>query len=531
MNIDEGIKSLDELEIKRKADYSIWGYLYQFDLTLCDMLCHNTEHNLFNDVIKESQATYQVEVIEDYIKTYSTLEEQCIRIAQVKYSSTTSKFDYWDVVVDLYYDYLYLDNLIDSNINIKCGLFFNLENKIEFTKDQVVKNAKKEINDFISVYLKEVAVGKVNNKDKEKDNHNKRVVEVFGKYHTSDKLNDFISNSLIVSWKESRLDLIKNIKEKLNGLFNDEFEVFSGQNKKDVLYALAINFIINGWQNKKKRKDIVKIKINDLIKYIKEVSFNEELIISSLLNINIRNAIEETIEEIKWNLSDEGLEEEKINKLLNDSYYKYSDKLYEQLQVILKDKNNRYKLINTISLKENKSQEEYSKLNSIEEYGYFSTKQLYLKSYIKRLLKFINNNIKNDICNFDNINIMLNLENEMILFEHPSEKRECILLPKTYDNPKFEHGKILGRIKDSNIKPKVWYFDKIDVPKTTYDLNILKPGDDESVYIKHPYNDHYYIECMKCLNENMPFDNTNVNCIFGERCIINGEDKNRKSID
>jgi len=531
MNVDECIKKLDRLEINRKADYSIWGYLYQFDLTLYDMLCHNTKNDLFNDLVKDSQANYQIEVIEDYLKTYTLLQKDYVRIAQVKYSTTSSSFNYWSVIVDLYYDYLYVSNLTEGDIDIKCGLFFNVAKEIIIDKLDIIKNGRKTIENFILICVEEAALSENDTGDNSStDNHTKRVIDVIKTYHTNDTLNEFLNNSLIINWKENRSNLIKLIKSELYNEFNAEYLNFTDYDKKDILYSLAINYVINEWQSKKKKKDIIKITTTDVIQYIKQVCSNEENTIFNLISVNIRMAIDRNIDEIISNLNDEGMEDEEINKLLNNSYYKYCDNLFEQLQLMLKDKLNRYKLLNTISLKEYITKEEYYGLSLSEEYGYFSRKQSYLESYIKRILNFINYNVNFKLYDVMNINIMLNFKNEILLFEHPSEKRTCILLPKTYDNPKYEHKMILDRINNSSIKPKVWYFDKVNVKNPIYDLNICKP-EQTDVDIKEPYDNHYYIECMECLEENIAFDDSKISCIFSGRCNRNGQAKNRETID
>ncbi|HEY8890310.1 MAG TPA: hypothetical protein VIM70_08645 [Clostridium sp.] len=529
MNADGCIRSLDKLEVNRKADYSIWGYLYQFDLTLYDMLCHNTENDLFNDEPNSSKATYQIEVIEDYIKTFSLLNKDYIRIAQVKYSSLAKDFNNWGVIIDLYYDYLYLSNMSEGDINIKCAIIFNTIRKVSFEKQQIIDNGKEIIGNFISIYMKEVAMSSVNINE---DNHNKRVINILNKYHSEIALENFLNHSLIIHWEEQRQKLINLIKVRLDKIFNDEFINFSNQNKKDILYSLSISFIIDKWQSKKSKIDTVEIKIDDIINYVKEIVISEEKVITYSIINNIKEAIDQNLKEITWTLlkQDKDKDEEKVKVLLQNTYYKYADKLFEKLSVILKDKLNRCKLLNTISLNEFIGKEEYFKLSLIEEYVYFSKKQVYLESYINRILKFINQNVENGINSILDINIMLDFNNDILFFKHPLEKRSCVLLPNTIKNPEYDHEMVLERINQSKIKPKVWYFDKLDIPNPVYDLNIFKPKS-VNIDIKEPYDDKYYIECMECLDLKYPFENGRISCIFCERCKLNGQSKDRESFD
>ncbi len=531
MNFNECLEKLDKLEVKRKADYSIWGYLYQFDLALYDMLSHNTDEDLFKDEANDSEVTYQIEVIEDYIKYYNLSDKKCLRIAQVKYSSTADRFNYWNVIVDLYYDYLYFSNKSSEEVDIKCGIFFNALDDTVFTKEQIIKVGKSEIDSFIQTYLKVAAISEADtsNKEKVKNNHNNRVIQIISEYHSEENLVKFLEECLMIRWTESREDLISLIKEKLVDNFENEFPTFVEQNKKEILYSLAINFIINEWQRKKSIEEIVEIKVNGLINHVKEIANNENIVITNMIIMNVRKAIDETIDEIVFELIEEGMEGYEIKRKLNDTYYKYADSLFAKLEPILMDKLNRFKFINTVSLKQSISKETYFKFSPIEEYGYFSRQQSYLSSYFKRLLKFISYNISEGIKEQLEIDIMLNFENDILLFQHPYEERTSILLPKTHDNAKFEHNVIFKRVRQSKVKPKVWYFDEVDV-NPIYDLNICKPGQLD-IDIKEPYDNRYYIECMKCLKENSSFDMSEINCIFCERCKRNGKDKNRKSTE
>lgn len=495
------------------------------------MLSHNTDEDLFKDEVNDSEVTYQIEVIEDYIKYYNLSDKKCIRIAQVKYSSTADRFNYWNVIVDLYYDYLYFSNNSDEEVDIKCGIFFNALDDSVFTKEQIIKAGKSEIDSFIETYLKVAAISEagVSSEEKVKDNHNNRVIKIISEYHSEENLVRFLEECLMIRWTESRADLISLIKEKLVDNFDNEFPAFVEHNKKEILYSLAINFIINEWQRKKNIEETVEINVNGLINHVKEIANNENIIITNMIIMNVRKAIDENMNEIVYEFIKKGMEGYEIRSKLNNTYYKYADSLFTKLEPLLMDKLNRFKFINTVALKEPISKEAYFRLNSIEEYGYFSIQQSYLRSYFKRLLKFISYNVSEGISEHVEIDNMIKFENDILLFQHPYEERTSILLPKTHDNAEFEHNVIFKKIRQSTVKPKVWYFDEVDV-NPIYDLNICKPGQLD-IDINEPYDNRYYIECMKCLKENSSFDMSEINSIFCERCKRNEQDRNRKSPD
>ena len=64
------LHELDKGEENRKADYSIWGYLYQFDLMLLDMLRQNDKDDFFNDLTVDIDGKYEIEMVEDYAKNF-----------------------------------------------------------------------------------------------------------------------------------------------------------------------------------------------------------------------------------------------------------------------------------------------------------------------------------------------------------------------------------------------------------------------------------------------------------------------------
>ena len=83
MSLEDNLRSLDRLEYKRKADYSIWGYLYQFDLAYYDMLCQIDGEDLFENGDVINNPIYEIETMEDYIKYYDYEGEEHISLAQV----------------------------------------------------------------------------------------------------------------------------------------------------------------------------------------------------------------------------------------------------------------------------------------------------------------------------------------------------------------------------------------------------------------------------------------------------------------
>ncbi|MCS4525683.1 hypothetical protein JTS98_02940 [Clostridium botulinum] len=151
MNFENCLRELDKLEEKRKADYSIWGYLYQFDLAFYDMLCQYQGKDLFDKCNEIKNPTYELETIEDYSKYYKNNDKNYLNLAQVKYSSGANEFTHWDVLLGLYYNYLYIKNNCNEDIIVNCSVFFSTPTRIDVSKDDVTNNGVTIIKEHLKI--------------------------------------------------------------------------------------------------------------------------------------------------------------------------------------------------------------------------------------------------------------------------------------------------------------------------------------------------------------------------------------------
>ncbi|HID0828255.1 TPA: hypothetical protein ACXDAW_002799, partial [Clostridium botulinum] len=350
MNFENCLRELDKLEEKRKADYSIWGYLYQFDLAFYDMLCQYQGKDLFDKCNEIKNPTYELETIEDYSKYYKNNDKNYLNLAQVKYSSGANEFTHWDVLLGLYYNYLYIKNNCNEDIIVNCSVFFSTPTRIDVSKDDVTNNGVTIIKEHLKILDKiiiDISDGVIN----KLGNFDKRIDYVYKKYHTEKHLKDFINNHLIIKWFEDKKDIKANIKKKLIEIFGDKFTTVDTEIKGDILYSLGINYVISEWQNKKKRKDIRIINIDSIVNYYNTVTIQEDETFYNL-NLNyIRTAIDEELQHIKRTLiKRKKYSNEDADIEIEKSFAKNADKLYEYLSSIFNNKENRYKLLNTIML-------------------------------------------------------------------------------------------------------------------------------------------------------------------------------------
>ncbi|HID0756309.1 TPA: hypothetical protein ACXC98_001725, partial [Clostridium botulinum] len=286
-------------------------------------------------------------------------------------------------------------------------------------------------------------------------------------------------------------------------------------------------YVISEWQNKKKRKDIRIINIDSIVNYYNTVTIQEDETFYNL-NLNyIRTAIDEELQHIKRTLiKRKKYSNEDADIEIEKSFAKNADKLYEYLSSIFNNKENRYKLLNTIMLTPIITKDEYFLLNRVQEFNILTKSQLYFKSFIQRLFNIMYFNDKNGLINDNKLNNLLNLENDMVMVRLSSEKRKTILLPKAYQDTLDSYEVMFERIMKTELRPSVWYFDNDeDLPnqgKYAFKINKMDTND---INISRPYSNNYYIECMKCLKENDFLNICDINCIFDERCKKDGNTK------
>lgn len=515
MILDNDLRSLDKLEYRRKADYSIWGYLYQFDLAFYDMLCQIEGEDLFISEEIINNPIYEIETIEDYIKYYTYEGKEYVSLAQVKYSSSARDFSHWDVLIGLYYNYLYLTRN-NINLNVKSSVFFHIPRKVDIDKEDIKSLGKSVINGAIE------SLEKVATTLDEAGNFEERIDYVLYNYHSEEKLKKFIEEGLIIRWFPDKNRIKEYIKEKLLLRFNNIFLEFDDNQRKNILYSLGINFIIREWQNKKQRLDICKFSLQDINEFFEDISLLEENIYWNLIINNIQDNIDEVINCIIRHLNRMNYSEYE-KKEYEDKFRKYAQSIYTFLIDKLSRRENRYAFLNTINFTLIHSKEEYIELDRFKEYSLFITASSHMQSFIERLINIMNYNNEN---NFSQDNILENViifEDNIVKIKLSYDSREGILFPKSHRNIIDDYYQLSDKLMEQRLKPKVWYFDSGIKKQGKYDYKINKISRNE-VNITEPNDDNYYIECMKCLHEIDYLNIEDNHWIFCKRCK-DGEDK------
>ncbi|MFR8972038.1 hypothetical protein [Romboutsia timonensis] len=573
------LELLDEFEKNRKADYSIWGYLYQFDLMFFDMLTDRKEKDLFNDYdnIKNEVdiITYEAEMVEDYCKKFISNNKEYIRLAQIKYNAR-SKSNFYkenkDALKTLYYMYLKSKVLDCELFDFKCSLFYYNENENNNNETNFSKEIKEELKSIIDKELEHLDK-KLNdeendiNVDKcvaasldseiiynslESKNLAGRIQYLFYNIHSEAYLNDFVDNILIVKKVPERQSLIRDIKDILEKnysyLRSDNYSLSRDINKGDLLYSLGINFIINEWQSKADKNDRKPINLEDIKNYIistnnRDISIDD--IVENLL-IEYFNELSDQVVNMIYEVEDENID---VNEMM-DNLERLLKDLLVYFTRILKKKSNRYSFFNTISNNKFKTKEEYLQNSVIEEYGIINQMKDLFISFCLRTLKimywekYINNN---EI----DLNTWFKVDDDLFIFKKNDLKIKAILLPNVdNDRVKYICREIVQRINKIDYtysKPRLWYFKEIGeskgyscrVPyklqekelrkgKMHYSLDITKiPNENSKNNIVGYDDDYFYIECMDCLKMNDISNYEYIKYIFSERCVKCKYAKNR----
>jgi hypothetical protein len=512
---------LDKGEERRKADYTIWGYLYQFDLMLYDMLNQNTTEDMFGDRTNDVDAEYEVEMVEDYAKCFMIDQKHFIRIAQIKYHSQSNEFKDKQAVILLYYAYLKYLSLNINDSNFKCALYYYNKKKEEWSTERIREFLKNSIEEFMSNEAEEETAAAQQDKTKKEtkkdlDALSARVKKIIEQSSSVEKIDAFAKNVSVVKWTEERQQLIEIIKEKLIQKHPNDFNNYSG-NRGDILYSLYIDFIINTWQRKKTRNDRRKIRLSDIENKIKQlINYEEETFYQSILG-NMRYIILEILKLIQDNLLYD-LNEVEVVPILK-KYKLISLIIYENIRKNFREKRLRFSFINTVTQHDFCEYKIYEAYRVEKEYEIFLINNSQISNFVNRAMKFMYYYMNNNSNYTINFNDWFSITEEFWLFKNPYEKRNIILFPKPYNYAFTSHNRILSRIHKSKIRPEIWYFGSVK-SNGIYDLEIPKPKESKQVQVDKPSgNKRYRIGCMDCLIEDEPINFKNIELIYKDRCV------------
>lgn len=519
-NIDI-LLELDKGEENRKADYTIWGYLYQFDLMLLDMLNQNTEEDNFGDKFNAIDAEYEVEMVEDYAKRFVVDEKQYIRISQIKYHSQSDEFKDKQAMILLYYAYLKYLALNDENSEFKCALYYYNQNNESWSAERIKEFLESSLKKFMEEdeAKKEIASDEEKKStmgNKKDDALTARVKRIIGNNSCPKNIDKFANEVAIVKWTDERQELIRGIKERLVLKHPNDFNNYL-EKKGDILYSLYIDYIINTWQRKKKRNERKKIKLSDIERRIGVLIHNEDITCYQSIINSIRDAIFAVLKDIKENLLNKHPESE-VEAMIK-RYKLIGEVLYENINSKFQSKEYRFSFLNTVNLNEFCEYQEYVNYRAETEYDIFLINNVHIRNYIIRAMKFMYYYIGNTPGYRLDFNDWFFIDEDFWQFKNPDDKRTIILFPKPYNFPLQSHNRFLQRLNRSKIRPQVWYFGQVD-SNGIYDLEVIKPGEHKQVQVDKPNrNRSFRVGCMGCLKETEPINFKKIKFIYEDRCV------------
>ncbi|EPC8419162.1 hypothetical protein ACR3AO_001734 [Bacillus wiedmannii] len=487
----EVISHIDADNQARDAYSSINGYFYQFELTLLHILEDASESDAFNETRTEKPAEFKVELIEDYVKYYEDDKGFHIRVAQMKHHSTSAgPSKYTEAVLWLYYNYLKYKELNKENVTFKAVVYHfdkspaGSKDILKVLEDGMTKNAAKEVENQLPVYRKITDHGT-----------------------DSEEIRTSFSQN---SWFEktgSLKDITEKVKGKLYQLYYDK----QPYHTPEYLYAVAVNKIITDGESKsplslKSLEDLFKNRVTinpEFYKYkiIEEIFYIIDGNIAQLeykpvfpverFPSKVRQAYEEIYEEIKSfivrTFQESSLRKSFLYSLVPKKVRGYDPGSEQELEAFLE-------CSQAISIF-------FAKLAKI--------------IYFYRVTTGSNKQV-DEFFNIDSI---------IWIFSYPDEERGSgVIMGDISDNPIHALIELIPRFSKVPNKPSVWYLDDIGIKANTnrpYKHSITNISEDISPC--KPNEEHFHIQCLKCLMR-LDLDNLdNTFNVFKDGCREEGE--------
>lgn len=464
--LEEFIQILRLGEARRDATEKIRGFLFQ-DLVALWLLLH-----------EEDYAELYLEYAEDIL--INTSNE--IKIVQVKYYPK-SEIKQKEVYSDLYLQFL-KKIIKDTPKDIKTYLYYNSDNGCDEDACKKYINTNFTRSQEQNVSFLDILKSKIkydNKKDK-----------IISQFHSEELLDNF-------SFSQEKLPIISELKEKIEEklleMFDGNFMIDNINGIKEILVSLAVDKLQGTYyKNLEERSEGIK-KI-ELLEYINSVLSEKDSEYETLILSIISDCINESIGQIEDELTDSDL---------ISFYNEIAVETREYFHGRLREKENRFKFINTICNKENikkMNKARYNELSIKEEYLKFVKYKIRIEYYIKKVWKLI----YNDSANYEEVKIddYLNINEDCFFFKGSNDPCKFIFLSGVERSEAEREAKIIfSRVLEMVERPSKWYLDsgKIrGVYDYSYNVNEVKFNEDPFSYDLDDFSSsQFFIKCMDCL--------------------------------
>lgn len=475
----------------RDASSKYNGYLFQ-DLVGVELLLD-----------AQDNAELVMECIEDIVM----VDNSSMKIYQVKHYTSKNEVKMGKIKEDFFYQYLRKQlnqdrrevefklvyagklSLDDKTLKIEVG------DNVQLNIDEVKKN----FGDFL------LGKGDLQKKDaQKKDAQKKYLFEAMATRENVEKFEEKVSKEK--DWtirKESISDYRDELREKIY-TYLVQANAFSESDKlKDILLGAAVMYIQKSYT--KKAITERSIKRSEFVRYLESLvgirDYNDQHIVLLILGY-----IDQLFAQYQ---DDDGIVELYLN------LYKSTKEYFSEF---LKEKENRYRLLNTISTVKNEKETfaEYSQLTIENEMNLFRERSSDLESFIRNVWKVMFD------MECDKFSLYIEAkEEEFMCYSLPKEKNIIFLASSNGGNQKVSLKNIFQRISGWDIKPKGWYFRSkyVGTRQYTQDITKLISNENQIDVTQIDKGDYFYLKCMDCIQVDDEMGNKdNCTCINKLKC-------------
>ena len=479
----ETVEHIHNLNKNRDAYHSINGYFYQFELTLLHILDDGAGNDAFEDF--ECESSYLIERIEDYVKYFDKDEKSYIRVAQIKHHTTeTNPSTYYDAVLFLYYNYL---NFLEKNLSHMeyVARIFHYD----------LSQEKGDIKPILEAAYTSYEKKKKKQKAADEENELKtgkpiqRNDDILDKIYKTGLDNEDNKEAFATIAKFVKTKSYEDVSDTLKGKLKERYQFLSTYNTEEFLYAASVSKLIHeGKQGKE-------VSLRDLDAYFKgEVELLENFYALKITDY-VKGIIDSNIINVELNPRGRGVYEQ-----YKEIYMKVAFFIEEKFEI------NEYRKSFLLST----SPKEISMFesNTLDEYIAFTEAKDAISELLSKLSKIIFHYLDSGGDEFE-LAEWFQINDQGWLFKYPGEQRGIGVITGDFSSDVFSSLRhILPRLRNEKLRPDVWYvkhddsfFNASKNMKYEHDYSDVPLEGEEELhpYFCDPAEDHFHMQCLRCL--------------------------------
>ncbi|WLR60638.1 hypothetical protein [Guptibacillus hwajinpoensis] len=498
----ETVEQIHELNPNRDAFHSINGYFYQFELTLLHILDDGTENDAFEDVA--CQSSYLIERIEDYVKYFDKEEKSFIRVAQIKHhTNKEGPSTYFGAVLFLYLNYLHFLERNLPETEYVARLFHYDESKEKGSIKPILDNA------FIS-YEKKKEKQKKEDEEKEKETGKfvKRNDDILDKIYKTGLDSEENKKSFATIAKFIKTQKHEDVTENLKRKLKSRYQHLSEFHSDEFLYAASVSKLISEGKNGNE------VSLKDLDDYFNgKVEQLENFYALKIIDY-VKGIIDSNLIDVELNPWGRGVYES----------YNY---IYTRIAKFIEEKFKINEYRNSFLLSTNPKEVRHFNPNSLDEYIAFTEANVAITQFLSKLSKIIFYYLDSGEEMFD-LEEWFSINEQGWLFKYPGEQRGIGVITGDFSSDVFSSLRhILPRLRQESLKPDVWYvkhddefFNASQNMKYEHDYSDVPIEGEEDLpsYFCEPSEDHFHMQCLRCLSLNHYSGNSKTHEIFIHGC-------------